>query len=494
MAYAAEPTPETAPERCAALATQAGADTVVTATRVVAEAAPLPEYCLVEGYVVTPGVDGGSDNQVGFRVGLPTKWNRDLYFQGVGGLAGSIGSLDLGLQRGYASASTDTGHTGGGADGTWAYNNPTKRLDYAYRATHVVTVAAKQLISSFYQERPRYSILNGCSNGGRQGLMEAQRYPDDYDGVISRDPAMSATGIVTNWIYQIQAQLAEEGGWLSPDDLNKVAAVSLKYNDARDGLTDGLISDPERATLNGSMLAKTGLSAAKIRTALAIHAGLTTAQHEQVVLGKPIGHQTGWPTYLTGSTAPVQGPDGTLDYPYGPGMPRAEMQTNEFLRYFIFDDPTYKVTQFDLSRDLGALRERLKPADATNPDLRPFADRGGRLLLLQGWADPAVDARMLVDYYKSVTRTLGAAKSDQTARLFMMAGTYHCAGGHGMGNVDSLTAMEKWLRDGQAPETILAATADGRRTRPLCQYPAQAIYVGHGNVDDAASYRCSSSQ
>jgi feruloyl esterase len=481
------------PDRCAAVAEARLADTTIVQTKVVQATATVPEYCQVDGYVTTPGDGAISHNEVNFRVGLPTTtWNSDFYFQGVGGLAGVIGALDTGLQRGYASASTDTGHQGSSElgnpvmDGSWALNNRPKIVDFGYRGVHVATVAAKAVVSEYYGRAPRRSIFNGCSNGGRQGLMEAQRYPDDYDGVISVAPAFKAIDTIKSWIWQAQAQLAEPGAWLSPAELGALARASLQANDARDGLVDGLVSDPARAHFEpGRLVATDALTPAQVRAALAIYSG-----HGQAVEGHPEGHEDGWLAYVTGAVAPVVGPDGDLAFPFSPAAPAGYTFANEFLRYFFFNDPTYNLTSFDFVRDADKLETLRSTLDATDPDLGAFRARGGKMIMAHGWADPALNAWGPIDYHARVADRMGADATSEFFRLFMAPGMFHCAGGPGPYSFDALTAMEGWLDTGVAPASMVAANPATGRTRPLCPYPTTAVYGGSGSIDVAANFAC----
>lgn len=315
----------TARDRCEAISDAQVAQTTITETRLVEATDQVGEHCLVDGFVTTPGNEVVESNQVGFRVGLPAEWNHDFYFQGVGGLAGTIGDLTAGLERGYASASTDTGHQAPSLDGRWALNNRPAQIDYAHRGVHVATVAAKEITEVYYGQSQRYAVFNGCSNGGRQAMMEAQRYPGDYDGVIAQAPALAVADTVTSWTWQTLAQLSEPGAWLSPQDLAKLSDATLSQNDQRDGLADELISEPRRASFQPHKLAAGTLTPGQLDTVRAIYAGPTGPDGEQLVPGQPIGHEEGWASWITGSAAPVPGPDGSAGIPAGwcaPWLPR----------------------------------------------------------------------------------------------------------------------------------------------------------------------------
>lgn len=482
----------TGSDRCEAISEAQVAQTTITETRFVEATDQVGEHCLVDGFVTTPGDEVVESNQVGFRVGLPTEWNHDFYFQGVGGLAGNIGDLTAGLERGYASASTDTGHQASSLDGRWALGNRPKQIDYAYRGVHVATVAAKEITAVYYGQSQRYAVFNGCSNGGRQAVMEAQRYPGDYDGVISQAPAVAVADTVTSWIWQMQAQLSEPGAWLSPQELAKLSDATLSQNDQRDGLVDELISEPRRASFRPNKLAAGTLTPSQLDTVRAIYAGPTGPDGEQLVPGHPIGHEEGWVSWITGSAAPVPGPDGQLTFPQA-GAPLGYLATLEFLRYFVFDDPDYQLTDFDFDADLPAL-EKLRSLDATDPDLREFETRGGKLLMTHGWSDSALNAVASVNYRNDVIKTMGPDVTEKFYRLFMVPGMFHCGGGPGPNTYDALTAMEKWVRDGQAPTSMVATNHDSGRSRPLCAFPSQATHRGPGSIDDAENYRCTGSR
>jgi hypothetical protein len=224
------------------------ADTTITAVTLVSATATLPEYCQVNGYVTTPE----PVNTVNFRIGLPTTWNGKFYFEGVGGFGGTIGSLTAGLARNYASASTDTGHQGSSFDASWAFNNRAKEIDYGYRGTHVTAVAAKSLTHAYYGSPPQHAYLSGCSNGGRQGLMEAQRYPADFDGIIAGAPGISSATATRIWNYQ--TLLADWDHYMPASKLPLLANAVLANCDAKDGLVDGIIDDPRRCTFDPAHL------------------------------------------------------------------------------------------------------------------------------------------------------------------------------------------------------------------------------------------------
>ena len=458
-----------------------------------------PEHCVVKGTVATPG------NEVTFQVGFPIQWNGKFLFQGVGGFAGSLGSLREGLQRGYATATTDTGHQGAsGTDGSWALNNRAKEIDYGHRGTHVTAVAAKALTATYFGNAPKYAYFNGCSNGGRQALMEAQRYPEDFDGIIAGDPSFGALGYVRRALTY-QTILASPDSVLTPEKLEVLSAAALKACDKSDGLDDGLIGDPRQCRFDPAVLqCKSGdaadcLTKAQVDSVKAIYAAQKTPDG-RTIHGFPVGHEagaSGWPLWISGRNSPVKGPDGRLAFDAGSqtNSPTGYRFADGFFRYMAFekDDPGYDWRTFKLSDlpKIATISEILSP---TNPDLSAFKKSGGKLLMYHGWADPAISAYGTIDYYQQVVaKSGGKAKADDFVRLFLAPGMHHCRGGPGPNVFDSLTALEAWVEKGQAPTRLIAShSTDGKvnRTRPLCPEPQVARYVGQGSIDDAANFRC----
>lgn len=456
-----------------------------------------PEHCLVTGTVATPG------NSVRFQVGWPSRWNGKFLFQGVGGFAGSLGSLREGLQRGYATATTDTGHQGeSGTDGRWALNDRPKELDYGHRGTHAATVATKELTRAFFGDAPRYAYFNGCSNGGRQALMEAQRYPEDFNGIVAGDPSLGALGYVRRALTY-QTILASPDRVLSPEKLEVLSKASLAACDKSDGLADGLVTDPRLCRFDPATIeCKNGdgpdcLTRGQVESVKAIYGEWKTSEGRKIH-GFPVGHeagQTGWPLWITGRSAPVAGANGKLAFD-AKSAPTGYRFADGFFRYMAFekDDPSYDWMHFDLARDLPKIKTIAEILSPTNPDLTPFKKHGGKLLMYHGWADPAISAYGTIDYYREVVAAVGGKQqADDFVRLFLAPGMHHCRGGPGPNDFDSLSALEQWVEQGTAPKQLIASHATGGkvdRTRPLCPEPQVARYTGKGSIDDAASFRC----
>lgn len=481
-----------APAACdvAALQARVPAGTTITAAQIVDAKDTQPRFCQVDGHVATPG------NTVNFRLGLPDAWNGKFYFGGVGGLAGTLGSLTAGLARGYATASTDTGHDRD--DVAWM-SDAAKVLDYGHRGTHVTAVASKALTAAFYGKAPAHAYFNGCSNGGRQALMEVQRYPTDFDGIIAGDPA-TGTPMQVARVLVFQKLLASPETYIPQAKIEMLSAATLAACDGVDGLKDGLVSAPDRCTFKPDTLKCSGadgpscLTPAQLDIVKMVYGGLTLAGGEQYAYGFPLGHEggrTGWQGWLIGVEPPTRQEDGTLDFrkqpPSGFTLSSANMR-------MLQPDPSFDWRDFRLDRDLSrmeGLTDMLSPLDA---DLRPFKRAGGKIILYHGLADPAISANGTIEYYKKMSGFVGGAREAESfARLYLAPGMHHCNGGPGPNEFDMLTALEQWVEQGRAPGAIVAThKTDGKvdRTRPLCPYPQQARYVGSGSIDEAASFRC----
>jgi feruloyl esterase len=481
---------------CTVTAMQARAPkgTTITGAKIVEPLGRVPRHCLVDGHAASPG------NEVNFRLGLPERWNGKYYFVGVGGLGGTIGRLDKGLSRGYASASTDTGHAE--SDPTWM-SNRAKEIDYGHRGTHVTAVAARSLTGSFYGQSVQHAYFEGCSNGGRQALMEVQRYPDDFDGIIAGDPA-TGTPMQAGRALVYQKMLAKPDNYLSTEKLELLSRATLAACDKTDGLQDGLITDPRLCTFNPDTLKCAGpetpscLTGGQLDVVKQIYGGAKLANGEMYAHPFPVGHEggpTGWRAWISGLERPTRQKDGTLAYT-GTYLPSGYRLSEQNMRALALDDddPSFNWRVFDLDRDLPRMKtmsEILSPLDA---DLRPYKSRGGKLLMYHGWADPAISAYGTVAYYEKMRQIVGGqAEADSFAKLYMVPGMHHCSGGPGPDEFDMLTALENWVEKGVSPGPIVATSrVEGRldRTRPLCPHPQVARYVGSGSIEDAANFRC----
>ncbi len=485
---------DTSPQRpCDSLASFTGHGVISVQARVVAATADTPQHCRVTG-VITP--------EVAFEVNLPDRWNRRFYMTGNGGLAGdpidtpTNGDRTAALSHGFVHARTNTGHDARTEpSGSFILSNPQKAIDYAYRAVHVTAATAKKIANEYYGRSIRYSYWNSCSNGGRQGLLEAQRYPSDFDGIVAVAPWVDQTGFAIGAIWNHKA-LSEAP--VTPAQMALVAQRVMDKCDAVDGLIDGLIDDPRACRFDAT------------RDVPACSAGtdgadcLTAAQAAAVnkVYNGPVSH--GRPLiagFMPGSEAVTTAPNGTTNsgwvgaiVPAQPGARPADFNLAEgVLRYLILDppQPDYDTMTLDFDRAASLVSRWSRQADAKQADLSAFRQSGGKLIITYGWADQILQPMMGVDYYEQVMANNSNAQ--EFARLFMMPGVAHCGGGVGPDRNDAVTAVIDWVETGTAPDTLLATKVTNGtvvRTRPLCPYPQVARYRGQGSIDDAANFSC----
>jgi Tannase and feruloyl esterase len=428
-----------------------------------------------------------SDSHISFEVWLPAaeRWNGKFEAVGNGGFIGQISytALAAQLNRGYATASTDTGHASGN-DESWALGHPEKLVDWSYRAVHEMTVDSKLIIQAFYGKTARLAYWNGCSTGGKQGLTEAQRYPDDYDGIVAGAPAnyithLQAGGVYTSWV---RLKDGENGAGNIPyAKLPVLHKAVLDACDARDGVIDGLIADPRRCHFDPKTIECSGadgpscLTAAQVKTVQLIYAGAKYNDGKQIFPGYEPGSELLWESPFSAS----------VENTIGVG----------FFRYMVFDNPNWDFTTFDVDRDTRTADQKLGSiVNAINPDLKAFEQHGGKMIMYHGWADQAIQSENSINYYQSVVSAMGGPqKTEEFLRLFMVPGMTHCQGGAGPNVFDALTALEEWRENKNAPEKIIATHSTSNaidNTRPLCPYPQAAIYKGSGNTTDAANFVC----
>jgi feruloyl esterase len=426
------------------------------------------------------------DSDIKVEVWLPASgWNGKFQAVGNGGWAGTIGYGAMGraLAQGYATSSTDTGHTGGSA--SFALGHPEKLADYAYRSEHEMTVKAKAIIDAFYGTGPKLSYWNGCSTGGRQALMEAQRYPDDFDGIVAGAPAADFTGIGAQFIKDVRAQFPDPQNLtplLPPETMKSVAAQILDKCDALDGVKDGVMEDPRQCKVDVSTL--TGLSEAQIAALKTIYAP-TRAGNETVFPGQPFGGEgelAGWPAWISGA-APRSGQPAapSLRYAFG----------TQLFKYIVFNDPEWDYRRYDLSTWKKDTAKAASVLNATSPDLDAFKAKGHKLLLWHGWSDAGLSPLATIKYYESVQAR--DRKADEYVKMFLMPGVLHCGAGAGPDNADWAAAIDGWVESGKAPSRIIAQKGTGAavtRTRPLCPYPQHAVYSGTGSTDQAENFVC----
>ncbi len=437
-----------------------------------------------------------------FEVWLPEAgWNGKFQGIGNGGMAGTLryDRLAGALARGYAAAATDTGHvTENTFDATWARGRPDLVADFGHRALHLTTVNAKAITAAYYGAPPAYSYYVGCSKGGQQGLMEAQRYPDDYDGIIAGNPAHDWTRFYAGaHLWYAQATLAEPESYIPAAKLPLLAGAVNAACDALDGIEDGVLDDPRQCRFDPAELtctegrdAATCLTPGQVDAVRAIWSGSRNRRGEPLYPGLVPGGEDapgGWSRWVTGDA-----PFTSLHW----------LAAEGFFRHMVFEDPDWDFRAFDYDEDLAFALEKVgRDLDAADPDLRPLRERGGKLIVYHGWSDADISPLGSIDYYEDVVSLIGGGADRETAladtqdffRLFMAPGMGHCRGGPGPDRFDALTALERWVELGEAPARIVASrVTDGAvdRTRPLCPYPEVARWNGSGSTDEAANFTC----
>jgi feruloyl esterase len=462
---------------------------------------PVP-FCRIAG-VAAPT----SDSHIGFELWLPpaTSWNGKYQQVGSGSSAGSIGTAAMltPLEAGYATLATDNGHVtdpaapNGANEQGWALGHPEKMVDFAWRAVHVASVAAKDIVEKFYGHRPSQSYFVGCSTGGRQALMEATRFPDDFNGIVAGAPAWHWTNQMINATWNSEAALKDPSA-ITEASVAILNRAVMKQCDALDGVEDGVISDPRRCNFDPKSLeCKAGdtggqcLTPVQVDAAARIYNGAHKSDGTRIFQGYAPGSELNWPRIWAGAQ-----PGGS---------------SWDFWRYSVLQDKSFTNTSFDFDKDtdrvLGArlLNTTISDSYDVKPDLVAFEKRGGKLIMFHGWADQQISPYASVDFYNKVVARIG--KPDAFYRLFMLPGIAHCSGGPGVGNIgdsspalqhdpqhDLVEAIDTWVTKDQAPTILIgsrlttAKTVD--RTRPLCPYPQEARYKGAGDTNDAASFIC----
>ncbi|MBZ5579074.1 MAG: tannase/feruloyl esterase family alpha/beta hydrolase [Acidobacteriia bacterium] len=462
----------------------------------------LPAFCRVQG-VIQPS----ADSHIEFEVWLPASgWNGRYEGLGNGGFAGSIdyGGLADSVANGYAVSATDTGHQGNPIDARWALGHPEKVTDFAYRAIHETAGQAKAVIRAFYGNAPRHAYFSSCSNGGREALMEAQRYPADYDGILAGAPANYWTHLLASASAEIQF-LNNPATLIPAAKLPAIQAATLAACDAQDGVKDGIINDPPRCRFDPSVLLCKGgdaascLTAPQVASLQKIYDGAHESGGKPIFPGRVPGGElgpNGWGTWVTGPA-----PGTSLMFGFGTG----------FFGNMVFENAAWDYRTFQTDRDTKVADDKLaRTLNATDPDLTRFRGRGGKLIVYHGWNDPAISPLNSIDYVRSVQAKMGGQQTNGFVRLFLAPGVAHCAQGPGPDNFGQNTvapappqhsiskALEDWVEKGTKPDKIIATkyksdtdpSSGVARTRPLCPYPQVARYGGSGSTDDAASFAC----
>jgi TonB family protein len=501
---------------CESLATLKLPDTTITSAQQVAAgefattpamglpataAKGLPAFCRV-----TASIQPAKDSDIKIEVWMPLAgWNGKYRGQGNGGFAGYIfyPGLATAISGGYASAATDTGHAGSPLDASWALGHPDKVVDFGYRAIHEMTLKAKAIIQAFYGEPARRSYFSACSNGGRQGLMEAQRFPEDYHGIMAGAPANYWTKVFATFIWNIQAMQADAASYIGANKIPAIGAAVVAACDANDGVKDGVLNDPRACRFDPKVLlckqgdADTCLTAPQVAALKKIYDGPVDAKGKQL-----------FPGFLPGGE---EGPGGWLTWiGQAPGKDLQTVFAGGFFTNMITTQEPVDLKNINVEAAVKlADEQQAQTFNATDPNLKAFMARGGKLIVYHGWSDAALPPQAAVNYYSSVEETLGEPATASFMRLYMVPGMQHCEGGPGATSFgqfapagdaqhDLNQALEQWVEKGMAPEKLIATKYVSERdhsrgvkmTRPLCAYPQSPRYKGAGDSNDAASFEC----
>ncbi|MDG2318765.1 MAG: tannase/feruloyl esterase family alpha/beta hydrolase [Rhodospirillaceae bacterium] len=485
---------------CAALgkadfSTLLDAPTHVTASRVVEGSDDMPAYCQVTGYV-SPAVE--------FEMWMPVRnWNGKFLYRGCGGYCGFVGVASCAnhVKDGYACIASDMGHTSTALDAKWAYNAIQAEIDFGYRSTHVVTVAGKAIAESFYDDAPNRSYYMGCSTGGRQGLVEAQRFPYDFDGIVAGAPVINETGAGMQLNWNVASNRDENGNQILPTSkIPMIHEAVIAKCDMNDGIEDGLIGDARDCDFQPSELQCLGqdrdncLASNQVDVVNKIYDGPRNSEGMALYTG---GAQRGSELNWVGNYISRDGSLSTYEKFMG-----------DMFRYMAFmpdPGPSWENADFDYDRDYKRLGMMESMYTGSNPDLRKYRDRDGKILVYQGWRDQSVVPLNVIDYYDLSTNTMGGPEEMQEFfRLFMIPGMNHCSGGAGAYAINYLDYMEDWVENGEAPDVLIGVhpnvpvdsagsdlpfDADAVDfSRPTFPYPAKVRYSGEGDPNDADSF------
>ena len=519
------------PGACSALKNMHLADTTITqAAQYAAGEFPTPPGApanIVEGAKHLPTlcrivaeIAPTSDSSIKIELWMPVEhWNGRFRGQGNGGFAGEVPYEAIGLSviDGYASAGTDTGHTASFIDASWASGHPEKIVDFGYRAIHLMTSRSKELVAAYYGAAAKKSYFAACSDGGREALMEAQRFPADYDGILAGAPAYNWTALVTNGLNNSQAMLATPASYVPASKLAMITSAVKAKCDAKgsalDGVADGILTDPRSCPFRPvELLCKAGdsdscLTAPQVKSVEAFYAGAHTKDGKLIFPGYVVGGEAdpgGWAPWITGSE---------------PGKSLMFGFANGFFTNMVYSGAT---PPFDLKTAslndafVSANRKMAADLNATDANLKPFLARGGKLILYHGWSDAAISPLSTIAYYDQLAATIGKQATESSVRLYMVPGMDHCMGGPGPDSFgqfgwlpthgpddpkrDAYLALERWTEGGMAPSEITATkyagegSSDVKMTRPLCPYPQAAKYKGLGDTNKAESFVCAAAK
>ena len=438
----------------------------------------LPAFCRV---IAT--LRPTNDSNITVEVWMPLSgWNGKYQAVGNGAFRGSIShsAMAAALANGYATSSTDTGHIGNTAE--FGLDHPEKVVDFGWRSLHLMAVLTKEVIAAHYDESLRYSYWNGCSAGGRQAMKMAQAFPEDFDGIVAGAPGQDWSGRAAGALRVASYLGSNPAARLSADDRLLVHAAAISACDAADGVVDGLIDSPQHCDFDPAVLqcegAKNGscLTVAQVGTVRMLYTSPVNPSTNREITGLVPGSELNW-TDL--------------------GWTNSARSTGlELYRYLVYGDPNWTIDRFDFDTDIVKAEETDdETLNALDPDLKPFFARGGKLLAYHGWSDAQISPLNATQYYERVVESVGSAEEvHDSYRLFMAPGMGHCGGGEGPSVFDKMALIEAWVEEGQAPDHVLATKfgpeGEVEMRRPLCAYPARAVYDGNGDPKREESFSC----
>ena len=482
---------------CAELLRVNDVEARITSVRWIAESRELPDQCQVFGII---------DPEIEFIARFPAKWNGRLYVRGNGGDAGesvrgnmAMRERNAALRLGFITTFSNGGHDAAAWPGSrWAYDSEQREIDYSYRALHLNTVVVKELAARYYSEAPTHSYFDGCSTGGGQGFKAAQRFPEDFDGILAGAPVFDPPTLLLHIWHNQRAQQVMQ---FDAQRVQLLGEIIMRKYDGVDGVVDGVIGNPAaidfepRRDLPQDSGGENGFTDSEIDGLAMLYGGLFH-NGQQLAPGIPIGAELAGQSYAGDDFAPAEDASAWVDriIPGANGgiVMRDVMQ--DWFRYLLLDrdDPALDWRDIDLDDVLPRMELKRPMLSAVDPDLQSFRDRGGKLLIYTGWGDIGVNPYLVVDYYERLRERYGA-ETGEFARLYMIPGMFHCRGGLNVDRFDGMTALINWVEQGKAPDVIPAKRIDDGgtvRTRPLCPYPAVASYLGAGDVDRAESFEC----
>ncbi len=434
-----------------------------------------------------------------FEVQLPGDWNQRLLYSGGGGWNGAIGFISSAppdqLAK-YVRVASDSGHQGSGIDASWALNNPAAQNDFAYLSVHTVLEATQAIVHEYYGDNARHRYFEGCSNGGREALISASRFPHDFDGIIAGAPAYAWTALFRAFVRNAQHQARTPGGALTVAQAGAIDRAVMAQCDKQDGAADGIIANPAACKFDPSALqcgktsAKECLTEPQLATVKALYSDVRSKSGERVYAPYwPGGEGQGWPMWITGGVSAAPG---------APVSPIGGQQafSDGLVKYWLMADPNYDVAKFDFDEHAAAVRQAAASLDA-GPDLSAFFALGHKLILWHGTSDWGISAQSSVDYFNAAGQASGGdAKRDESMEFFLAPSVQHCRGGTGADTFSFVEPVSAWVEQGIRPSSMhpqaskFDAAGKVAFTRPLCAYPALPRYKGKGNINDAGNFEC----